>query len=139
MNYPLYRISKTPGEPSRFICVASPNHAVDVFETTDPHNHDPLGFEYRILRSRPTVKRCEAIGAPATKEEWFAATAEMMLTHLGSIGDLVQLCDSRRDAARRNGAKADYAGVIEALQEVKPSRRAMVRHRIQQGSIALLG
>lgn len=139
MDYPLYRISKAPGQPSRFVCVASPSHAVDVFETTDPHNHDPLGFEYRILRSRPTVKRCETVGSPATKEEWFAAAAEMMLTHLGSIGDLVQICDLRRQSARMSGRKADYDRVIETLQHVKPSRRAQVRYRLEQGSMPLLG
>jgi hypothetical protein len=139
MNYPLYRICKEPGQPLRFICVAGPNRAVDVFETTDPHNHDPLGFEYRILRSRPSVKRCETMGAPATKDEWFAATAEMMLTHLGSIGDLVKICEMRRDTARMTGKKADYAGVIDVLQDVKPSRRAMVRNRIERGTVSLLG
>lgn len=139
MDYPLYRIAVTPGQPRRFICVAGPMHAVDIFETTDPHNQDPLGFEFRVLRSRPTVKRCEAAGTAAAKAEWFSAAAEMMLTHLGSIGDLVQLCDMRRDSARMQGRKADYTRVIDAHQETKPSRRQMVKRRLEQGSMPMLG
>lgn len=139
MDYPLYRISVTRGQPRRFICVASPTHAVDIFETTDPHNYDPLGFEFRVLRSRPTVKRCEVVGSAATKAEWFGAAAEMMLTHLGSIGDLVQLCDMRRDSARMSGRKADYTRVIDALQETKSSHQQMVKRRLQHGSMPLLG
>lgn len=139
MNYPLFRKVSSPGEVHRFICVASPTHAVDIFETTDPSNFDPLGFEYRILRSRPTVKRCENIGVEVSKTEWFNGAAEMMLTHLGSITDLIQLCDMRRESARMQGNKADYSRIINSLQEIKPSRRQIVRRRLERGDLKLLG
>ena len=139
MKYPSYRVDVQVGQPQRYLCIASPEHAVEIFETTDPHNYDPLGFEYRVLRTRHSVKRCEKTGAEMHKEDWFKSAAEMMLTHLGSIRDLVQICDMRRELAQMTNGKVDYKRVIETLQDVKPSRRQMVKRRLEQGTLPLLG
>lgn len=138
-EFPSYWIDDT-GPAQRFVCIASPVHAVEIAETTDPHNLDPLGFEYRILRTARTVAKLVQGGQSVSKEQWFSKAAEMMLTHLGSIQDLVQLCNSARSDARMRGQKkADYSRVVQVLQAVKPNRRVMVQHKLNAGALPLLG
>lgn len=139
-SYPMYRAELQNRQKCRYICIASPSHAVEIFETTDPHNIDPLGFEFKVLRSRPKVRRCETEGSEISREEWFMGAMEMMLTHLGSIHDLIQICDMRRTDANRSSSKKvpDYSKVIELLQMTKGSRRNIVRNKIQRDPTILL-
>lgn len=137
--YPSYWIDRT-GPALRFVCITGAEHAAEIAETTDPHSLDPLGFEYRILRTRRTVAKLATGGASVERAEWFAAAAEMMLTHLGSIQDLAQLCDMARSEAKRSGAKkVDYSRVVPALEAIKPSRRMIVKERMSRGAMPLLG
>jgi hypothetical protein len=137
--YPTFWIDRT-GPALRYVCITGPQHAVEIAETTDPHNLDPLGFEYRILRTRRTVARLARGAQAVAKDVWFAQAAEMMLTHLGSIQDLATLCGMARTEATRIGRKQpDYSRIVAALQEVKPSRREIVREKIARGSLPLLG
>jgi hypothetical protein len=139
--YPRFIVHRAPRQPTMYVCVAGPEHAVEIVEKTDPHNHNPLGFEYRILRSRATVKQRATGGESLTREQWFTKAAELMLTHLTSINDLLTICEmARGEAKRQNKRKPDYSRVIPILQspDLEWSRRNKVARRLAEGGTNLL-
>jgi len=125
-EYPLFLVHRSPRQPTTYLCVAGPEHAVEIAEKGDPHTTEAQGFQYRILRSAPAVARRQAGGESLTREEWFEKAAILMLTHLASINDLLTLCEMARSTARRQKKpRADYSSVIKVLQsdDLSGSRR----------------
>ncbi|MBB4861457.1 hypothetical protein HNP46_000268 [Pseudomonas nitritireducens] len=137
VDYPIYLLNRLPGGPQSLVCVAGPEHAVEIVETTDPHNIDPLGFHFRIHRTKATVKSRMSGGQRVTKDEWRKHAIMLMMLHLQGVDDLITLCDmARRDFRIHELDRPDYSSVIPMLtsSNLRGHTRMMIKHRLEGGA-----